>query len=233
MFEADERYIIGRSGVAQTRQNARWLYPPYRNEGPASEAQSYRFYFSHRTNKGRDNWNEFMEAARFMDPGQTRDPEFDEKVFDQFNVEEIVRVLTVRQNTADEDCYGVRWGRSAYLYRPEIDGRWNYIAWDSDKSFYIGGLTPEGSFPLPDNPSGVFRVPSFPEIQRFYNRPRIKRIHYAVLKEMVDTGVIESTQLSPEVRLGLLLVQVGVQRMEVNRRTKNCDGAASSEQSKS
>ena len=54
-----------------------------------------------------------------------------------------------------------------------------------------------------------------------------------VLKEMVDTGVIESTQLSPEVRLGLLLVQVGVQRMEVNRRTKNCDGAASSVQSKS
>ena len=41
------------------------------------------------------------------------------------------------------------------------------------------------------------------------------------------------TQLSPEVRLGLLLVQVGVQRMEVNRRLKNCDGAASSEQSTS
>ena len=54
-----------------------------------------------------------------------------------------------------------------------------------------------------------------------------------VLKEMVDTGVIESTQLSPEVRLGLLLVQVGVQRMEVNRRIKNCDGAASPRQSKS
>lgn len=53
-----------------------------------------------------------------------------------------------------------------------------------------------------------------------------------VLKEMVDTGVIESTQLSPEVRLGLLLVQVGVQRMEVNRRLLNCDGAAASSQSK-
>ena len=54
-----------------------------------------------------------------------------------------------------------------------------------------------------------------------------------VLKEMVDTGVIESTQLNPEVRLGLLLVQVGVQRMEHNRCAKNCDGAAASEQSKS
>ena len=54
-----------------------------------------------------------------------------------------------------------------------------------------------------------------------------------VLKEMVDTGVIESTQLSPEVRLGLLLVQVGVQRMEHNRCAKNSDGAAASEQSKS
>ena len=53
-----------------------------------------------------------------------------------------------------------------------------------------------------------------------------------VLKEMVDTGVIESTQLNPEVRLGLLLVQVGVQRMEHNRCSKNCDGAASPSQSK-
>ena len=51
-----------------------------------------------------------------------------------------------------------------------------------------------------------------------------------VLVYHIDTT---PTQLSPEVRLGLLLVQVGVQRMEVNRRLKNCDGAASSEQSTS
>ena len=38
-----------------------------------------------------------------------------------------------------------------------------------------------------------------------------------ILREMVDTGVISSTQLSPEVRLGMLLVQVGVHHMERNR----------------
>ena len=53
-----------------------------------------------------------------------------------------------------------------------------------------------------------------------------------ILREMVDTGVIASTQLSPEVRLGLLLVQVGVQRMERNRCSKNCDGGSSSQESK-
>ena len=53
-----------------------------------------------------------------------------------------------------------------------------------------------------------------------------------ILREMVDTGVISSTQLTPEVRLGLLLVQVGVQRMEHNRCSKNCDGGSSSRESK-
>ena len=53
-----------------------------------------------------------------------------------------------------------------------------------------------------------------------------------ILREMVDTGVIASTQLTPEVRLGMLLVQVGVQRMEVNRCSKNCDGGSASEGSK-
>ena len=53
-----------------------------------------------------------------------------------------------------------------------------------------------------------------------------------ILREMVDTGVISSTQLTPEVRLGLLLVQVGVQRMEHNRCSKNSDGGSSSQESK-
>jgi hypothetical protein len=53
-----------------------------------------------------------------------------------------------------------------------------------------------------------------------------------ILREMVDTGVISSTQLSPEVRLGMLLVQVGVHRMEMNRCSKNCDGGSASQGSK-
>ena len=53
-----------------------------------------------------------------------------------------------------------------------------------------------------------------------------------ILREMVDTGVISSTQLSPEVRLGMLLVQVGVHRMEHNRCSKNSDGGSASQGSK-
>jgi hypothetical protein len=186
LFEVDERYIFGRGGGAQTRKNARWLHPPHAGEGPATDPQAYRFYFSHRTNKGRDHWEDFIAGARFMDPSATSSSGFDRTVFDRFNVEEMVRVLSVRQNTGDFDSYGTMFGRSAYLYLPEIDGRWNYIAWDSDKSFSTDGRA-IGSLPLPATPSGVFEVREFPEIQRFFNRPQIKRIHYAVLKEMIDT----------------------------------------------
>lgn len=39
----------------------------------------------------------------------------------------------------------------------------------------------------------------------------------SVLKEMIDTGIIESTQLSPEVRLGFLLCTAAMGRFEANR----------------
>jgi len=48
-----------------------------------------------------------------------------------------------------------------------------------------------------------------------------------VLKEMIDTGVIESTQLSPEVRLGFLLCTAAMGRFESNRGKNLADASDS------
>ena len=75
--------------------------------------------------------------------------------------------------------------------------------------------------------------PSFaPDPPRSQLGPVVNARSLEILREMVDTGVISSTQLSPEVRLGMLLVQVGVHRMERNRCSKNCDGGSASQGSK-
>lgn len=42
-----------------------------------------------------------------------------------------------------------------------------------------------------------------------------------ILKEMIDLGIIESTSISPEIRLMMVLMNIGVARMEQNKIIKN------------
>lgn len=42
-----------------------------------------------------------------------------------------------------------------------------------------------------------------------------------VLKECIDLGIIESTQISPEIKLLMILMNIGVSRMEQNKIIKN------------
>jgi hypothetical protein len=46
-----------------------------------------------------------------------------------------------------------------------------------------------------------------------------------IIKEMIDLGIIESTAISPEVKLMLVLGNVAVARMERNRIEKNGESA--------
>ena len=44
---------------------------------------------------------------------------------------------------------------------------------------------------------------------------------YPILKNMVDTGVLDVGHLSPELRLGMLMTSIAISRMETNRVKKN------------
>lgn len=194
LFEIDERYIFSDNGVAQTRKNAYWLYPPSSNEGSGDDKEAYRFYFSLRTGEEEDDFSRLIAAARILTPSLTPAAEFDAKVFDLLDVEEFCRILTIRQNTGDWDTWAGIFGRSAYLYLPRVDGRWNLFHWDSDKAYAVDGRGVEVQ-PLPSSPLETFKNP-FPEVERLLNRPLVKRIYYSILKEMVD-GRFTPTYLKP------------------------------------
>jgi len=203
LFEVDERYNFSDSGVAQSRRNAYWLYPPYPSEGSGDDKEAYRFYFSLRTDEDDDDFSHLIETAKLFTASKTPLAEFDEKIFEALNVEEFLRILTIRQNTGDWDTWAGIFGRSAYFFRPRGDARWWLFHWDSDKAYMVDGR-PVDTHPLPPTPQQTFENP-FPEVERLLNRPLIKRMYYAILKEMID-GHFGPEYLDPYLDL---LVELG------------------------
>ena len=187
LFEMDERYLLTDEGiVASRKQPARWLYPPHDQDGAGDDKEAYRHHFNLRMDKGRDRFTNLLDTARLLDPGRTSNQVFDSRVEDFFNLEEFLRVLIVRQNTGDFDSWGGLFGKSTYFYRPDVQGRWYLIPWDSDISLGTD-LRPPATLPLPRTPGDLFENPEFPEVRRMLSRPRIQRRYYAILKEMVET----------------------------------------------
>ena len=184
LFEIDERYIFSDAGMALTRRNAYWLHPPYPGEGSGEDPESYRFHFTLRADEDEDDFSNLIATARVLTPSLTPAAQFDEAIWSHLDVEEFVRVLTIRQNTGDWDTWAGIFGRSAYIYRAPSDGLWRLFPWDSDKAYGVDSRSVETQ-PLPATPQETFRNP-FPEVERLINRPAVKRIYYAVLRQMVD-----------------------------------------------
>ena len=195
LFELDERSLYPDGGTALTRKNARWLYPPYPEEGAGQDKESYRHYFNRRTKRGLDDFTSLMAGARILDPGRTRDADFDEALDGLLELDTFLRVLSVRHNTGDFDCWGGIFGRSHYLYRSPVSGTWSLIPWDSDTTFGVDGRG-VGTLPLPDSPLERFSIVNFPEVERLFNRPQVKRRHYALLQHLID-GPLSSAYLKP------------------------------------
>jgi hypothetical protein len=186
LFELDERYIFTDSGFAARRkQAARWMDPPYTTDGAPGDKEAYRHHFNLRMDKGRDRFTNLITTGRFMDPNRTPNSSFDNQLEDHLDVEEFFRVLIVRQNTGDLDTWATIFGKSAYLYRPDVEARWHLIPWDGDISWGTDGRRPT-TLRLPLTPGGVFEIPIFDEVQRMLSRPRFQRRYMAILKEMTD-----------------------------------------------
>lgn len=181
-IEIDDRFWITDSGSRGGNTNATVLYPPSssRGDGDGENKENYRWFFNLRSNNGHDDYSHMINFAQFMDPGDTSNSQYDERLFEELNVEEMLRIWAVRVNTDDWDHWGVRRGKNSYIYRPEIDGRWHMFAQDMELTY--GSVTASG---LPTNPSSTYNPGNFSEVNRFFNRPKVKRMWYAILKEMV------------------------------------------------
>ncbi len=191
-FEVDDRFTISDSGARTDSNDARLLYPPY---GPASlggDKEMYRYFLNSRGGNPFDEWDDVIELARILSPRETPAEIFDEVIWDVIDVEEFLRIWSVRLNTDDWDTWGARRGKNCYLYKP-TQGRWVLLAWDMELTY-----ADSGSFRPPVISGGRNSTYSlgFTEVTRLINRPQIKRRYYGILNEMLE-GPFNSEFLTP------------------------------------
>ena len=182
-FEMDDRHTFTDDGSRENSVDAVLLYPPYGASGLGGDKEQYRHYFNLRLKEEEDDFSELIKLARLLTTSQTPDNEFDRLVWDQVDVESFCRYWSIRMNTDDWDCWGTNRGKNCYLYRPEGAGKWYLIPWDMELTY-----TNSSSFlpPALTATSNSTYLNTFAEVTRFINRPRIKRLYYGILKEMID-----------------------------------------------
>ena len=228
-FEMDDRHEFNDGGGRTSSYDGRLSYPPYLsapqgNPGePADYKEHYRYYYNNRMDEGKDDFSHLIRLAQVLDRNQTPDAVFDEIIWDHMNVDAFLRCLAVRINTDDWDTWGTDRGKNCYIYRPPVDGRWVLLPWDMELTYGNGGLN---RWLPPNNINQNFTTNAgkFPALHRMWNRPRIKRMYYGILWEMINHQ-FNSAFLADYVTL---LQRRGIASLEVARRNGFIDRRASS-----
>lgn len=182
-LELDDRFVFNDTGGMAGNADARLLYPPgYRtNDSNGANKENYRFFFGLRAKNGADEYANLIAFAKVMDPSRTPDALFDEQIWETMNVEEMLRMWAVEMNIDDWDSWGMSRGKNCYFYRPAGDGRFNLMAWDLELTY--GNVN---SFIIPPSPTDSFSPGGFSEVNRLLGRPKMRRMFYSILDEMVN-----------------------------------------------
>lgn len=160
-------------------------------QGPDKE--KYRWNWEFRTNEKRDDYTGFLEFVYFMDPTTTGNAVFDAEAESVLDVDEWMKVLSVRFLVDDWDTLGYSRGKNAYLYHPYHDGdgtpedpprvgKWALIAYDSDLTF--------------SNANAPIISTMDRSIYRMLTRPQFARRYYAYYHELIY-GPFSREQIDP------------------------------------
>jgi len=192
LYKVDDRFEVDDAGNRSTNIDGRLIAPPVGSV--PTDKENYRWFFMHRARDKFDDFSELIEAAQILDNRRTPNAtEFNQKLFDKFNVEQMARTWALSINIDDWDTWGTTRGKNCYVYKTRADGRWNLIPWDKDLIF--------------GNPSGLPAVPgNHSEVARILNSPNGRRIYQNILNDMlqdfwnpayVNNFFSELTQVAP------------------------------------
>jgi hypothetical protein len=192
-FEMDDRFSFNDSGNRTGNADARALYPPYGASSGGGDRENYRWFFNPRSNASHDDFLPLQFLSNVLDPRTTPNNVFDDQAFNVMDVEEMLRTWAIELNIDDWDTWGARRGKNCYLYRSQADGLWRLIPWDLELTY--GDVN---AFAMPPTIGSTY-ASGFAEVTRLLNRPRIKRLYYGILADMVDStgGFFHSGFLGP------------------------------------
>ena len=185
-FEMDDRHTFNDGATRAGSVDGRLTYPPYAAQAntlnlPRSDQELYRWYFNLRMNECKDDYTNLVELARIMTRSETPDEVFDEVIWDVVDVEAFLRVWAIRLNTDDWDTWGARRGKNCYLYRRSDNGLWILLPWDMELTYGNTGAFMPGTIQQQYSNGIIFQ-----EVVRFINRPRIKRMYYGIMNQMIN-----------------------------------------------
>ncbi len=106
-----------------------------RLEYVSPDPEVYRWHFPPRgSHSADDDFEPLIELIKLMDPEHTSDRVFLKRVEELVDVDEWLRVLAVRAMVTDQDAFGRRRGKNAFIYKSPHDGRWHMLPFDCDYS---------------------------------------------------------------------------------------------------
>ena len=234
-LEMDDRFVINDNGDRSGSADGyiRYPTPNDRRQGDGSNKENYRWFFGLRAKNGADDFTNFIEFCRLMDPAVTNNTVFAEDVWDKVNVEEFLRIWAIRFNQADWDTWGTERGKNCYFYQDGPDGRWHLLAWDMENIFETNRL---GQFMIPSSPNSTFRPSNgkFTEVDRWFSILPIKKLYYGILDTMVngERAFYTSARLNDYMlkldRLGMGNTQIGKPNGYIDQRRNAIRGRISS-----
>jgi len=139
-------------------------------------AETYRWGFEKRSHREHDNWDHLFHFAVLMNtPSNSAD--YEQAIESVIHPEHFARVLALRHAVGDWDSYGYSRGKNNYFYYASQEGKWHLLPWDIDFTLGSGdGAT-----------SSLFSVGGqFPEVRRFLDYPKYRRMYMQALAELVS-----------------------------------------------
>ena len=181
-FEMDDRFSFNDSGGRTGNAEGKVLYPPYGGTAGGANKENFRWFFASRNRKGLDDFQPLQSFCRIMDARTTSSSAFDSQIWNVADVEEFLRVFAVEMNIDHWDTWSGNRGKNCYFFKDPTSGLWYLVPWDLELTY---DQTQRGIFNVPSTANGSFSN-HFSEITRMLNRPRIKRMYWGILKEMLD-----------------------------------------------
>jgi len=165
-----------------------------------TNSENYRFYWFHVANQTRDDWDEFAEFMRVMDPRSTSNSQHDAQIHSILDVEGFLRVMVPRVFVSDWDTLGIGQGHNAYMVYDTNDGLWETLPFDYNQAM----------------PLGQVNFPVFPTFDRGWARliarPSTRRIYLRIASELLS-GYWSTTTAGPW--LSAMERNVGISMNEV------------------
>jgi hypothetical protein len=146
--------------------------------------ETYRWHFEKRGHREDDNWGPFFNFAKAMNT-PSNSPTYEQAIESVIHPEHFARVLAIRHAVGDWDSYGYRRGKNNYFYYAPIEDKWYLLPWDID--FTLGSGDGSGT--------SMFSIGGqFPEVSRFLNYPKYRRMYLQAMAELANGPLQTSYQ---------------------------------------